>query len=142
VGACRRATPVSHPTRVVRVLYQRAKWPRDTPHPNPISAMSHRGDLDTSTSAPQSLAPSPFRSRTWMPLRSGGRPVLTPERDAARAAPRPESTAASCGSTPPQQPHCSPEGCTAAGRARRYRCRGCVPGSPHRYKNTLLYHPK
>ena len=62
--------------------------------------MSHRGDLDTSTSAPQILAPSPSRSRTWRPLRSGGRPVLTPERDAARATPRPESPrAASCGQT-------------------------------------------
>jgi hypothetical protein len=26
--------------------------------------------------------------------------------------------------------------------ARRYRCRGCVPGSPHHFKITPLYHPK
>ena len=29
-----------------------------------------------------------------------------------------------------------------AGRARRYRCRGCVPGSPYHNKSTPLYHPK
>jgi hypothetical protein len=29
-----------------------------------------------------------------------------------------------------------------AARARRYRCRGCVPRSSHHYKSTSLYHPK
>jgi hypothetical protein len=84
---------------VVRVLHQRAKWPRDTSHPHPTSAVSHRGDLDTSTSGPQILAPSPSRSRAWRPrpLRSGGRPFRTPECNAGRAASRPESLAASCG---------------------------------------------
>jgi hypothetical protein len=78
--------------------------------------------LDTSTPAPQILAPSPSRSRTWRPLRSG---VLTPERDAARAAPRPESHL--------QRP---------VDRLHQSNQNVCVPGSPHHYKSTPLYHPK
>jgi hypothetical protein len=94
--------------------------------------MSHRGDMDTSTSAPQSLAPSPSRARTWRPLRSGARPVLT-ERDAARAVPRPESPAALD----------STRATTLF--ARRLADIAVVDVSeeaPHHYKSTPLYHPE
>jgi hypothetical protein len=89
-SCCRSCCPSASPESQVTQNTLRTH----TPHP---SAMSHRGDLDTSTSAPQISAPSPSRSRAWRPLRSGGRPVLTPERDAARATPRPGSPTASCG---------------------------------------------
>jgi hypothetical protein len=146
VVACRRATPVSHPTRTYsccRSCCQSAS-PSQEAQRHPTSAMSHRGDLDTSTSAPQILAPSPSRSRTWKPLRSGGRPVLTPERDAARAAPRPESSTASCEYRLHQSNHIVrlKAAQLGAARARRYRCRGCVPGSPPSLQGHTLYHPK
>jgi hypothetical protein len=79
----------------------------------------HFSSTNLSTSSFQGVEATQRGARP--PLRR--RPVLTPERDAARAAPRPElPAAASCGWTSPRQPYCS-----RLQMHSRFHCRGCAP---------------
>jgi hypothetical protein len=107
--------------------------------------MSHRRDWDTSTSAPQTLAPSPSsRFRTWRPLRRVEGAKSTLQSATQRGRHRSQGHL----QRPVDRLHQSNHivrlkaAQLGAGRARRYRCRGCVPGSPHHFKGTPLYYPK